>query len=72
MSDRDIVARLRDYESTVIAAPREYRELLRTAAAEIERLRDLLEGHDCLAMGQRDEIKKLRWLLDEARREAKP
>lgn len=39
MSEPDIVARLRDYESTVLAAPPYYRELIRIAAAEIERLR---------------------------------
>jgi chromosome segregation ATPase len=38
MSD-DIVARLRDYHATVLAAPPYYRELTRIAADEIERLR---------------------------------
>ena len=36
----DIVARLRDYHATVLAAPPYYRELTRTAADEIERLRE--------------------------------
>jgi len=35
----DIVARLRDYHATVLAAPPYYRELTRIAADEIERLR---------------------------------
>ncbi len=38
MSD-DIVARLRDYHATVLAAPPYYRELTQAAADEIERLR---------------------------------
>ena len=35
----DIVARLRDYQATVLAAPPYYRELVAIAADEIERLR---------------------------------
>lgn len=34
----DIVARLRDYHATVVAAPPYYRELTRIAAEEIEQL----------------------------------
>jgi len=50
MSD-DIVARLRDYNATVMAAPPYYRELTRIAADEIERLRAELrkytgDGHN--------------------------
>ena len=41
MSD-DIVARLRDYHATVLAAPPYYRELTRIAADEIQRLRNEL------------------------------
>ena len=61
MSD-DIAARLR---STGGLDAR----LLCEAADEIERLRDLIGGHHYLAMGQRDEIKRLQWERDEARRE---
>ena len=38
----DIVARLRDYNATVLAAPPYYRELNKAAADEIERLREQL------------------------------
>lgn len=47
----DIVARLRDYESKVLAAPPYYRELIRIAADEIERLRadrDAARAEVCL------------------------
>ena len=37
--ESDIVARLRDYHATVLAAPPYYRELTRIAADEIELLR---------------------------------
>jgi len=47
----DIVARLRNYESQVLAAPPYFRELIRTAIDEIERLRAELrtytgDGHN--------------------------
>lgn len=66
----DIVARLREegFVTHMARLPRESK-ILHDAADEIERLRDLIEGHDYLAMGQRDQMKRLRWERDQARRE---
>ena len=69
MISDDIVARLRDYNATVLAAPLYYRELIKAAADEIERLREMLrlereEGAAC-AIDRRE----TQWERDEARRE---
>lgn len=59
MSEPDIVARLRQthrVECDCVGCE---------AAAEIERLRDLIEGYHLTAMGQRAEIKRLCALVAE-------
>lgn len=65
MSD-DIVARLRNYQATVLAAPPYYRELVAIAADEIERLRRHYSGAEkdhveCVA-GYHDAKMEIEWL----------
>lgn len=61
MEPSDIVARLRDYHATVLAAPPYYRELTRIAADEIERLRkELADSKRLLDKYQREAANKTR------------
>lgn len=58
----DIVARLRDYHATVLAAPPYYRELTQAAADEIERLRkELEESERLLDEYQRADADRTSW-----------
>ena len=56
----DIVARLRDYQATVLAAPPYYRELVAIAADEIERL---YRDYSCIC----SEMRRMMEERDEAR-----